>query len=302
MNDLPPQAQDSPDSETSISGSTAPSAAAAFQSMGPSAQVHYPTAEARSVYVYAIGRIEPRFPTLGVEKEFAQATGRALTAGLTDRQAVHAVLSESSNRYLVRRLCWAFTIESQDTYVLVPHDVTDLDMLIDAVRPTPSTDDIDVVIGTLGPPASPDLCNGLVVPLVRFHQIYSFDRESFLDAVPRPDHLDLDDFRAGVDEMFSRIQRLADNAGSSDEHRALNYLALRYPAIYSYATEKFNANSGLSGVEVRRSTLSGIRSIVDVIFTFTDRSTGVPDKSATQVDVTEEFPFLVSGLAPYTQH
>jgi hypothetical protein len=45
-------------------------------------------------YVYALGRIEPRFPTLSIEKEMAQATGRAETAGLTDRQALHGVLSE----------------------------------------------------------------------------------------------------------------------------------------------------------------------------------------------------------------
>jgi hypothetical protein len=31
--------------------------------------------------VYTIGRIGPRFPRLSVEKEFAQATGRAETAG-----------------------------------------------------------------------------------------------------------------------------------------------------------------------------------------------------------------------------
>jgi hypothetical protein len=37
-------------------------------------------------YVYAIGRIEPRFPSLSVEKEFAQATARSETKGLTDRQ------------------------------------------------------------------------------------------------------------------------------------------------------------------------------------------------------------------------
>ena len=55
-----------------------------------------------SSYVYALGRIEPRFPSLAVEKEFAQATGRADTAGLTDRQALHAVLSERQNRYLAR--------------------------------------------------------------------------------------------------------------------------------------------------------------------------------------------------------
>ena len=48
----------------------------------------------RPSYVYAIGRIEPRFPRLSVEKEFAQATGRAETAGLTDRQALQKVLSK----------------------------------------------------------------------------------------------------------------------------------------------------------------------------------------------------------------
>jgi hypothetical protein len=31
-------------------------------------------------YVYALGRIDPRFPRLAVEKEFAHATGRAETA------------------------------------------------------------------------------------------------------------------------------------------------------------------------------------------------------------------------------
>ena len=45
-------------------------------------------------YVYAIGRVEARFPNLAAEKEFAQATGRTETAGKTDQQAFHAVLSE----------------------------------------------------------------------------------------------------------------------------------------------------------------------------------------------------------------
>ena len=40
-----------------------------------------------NAFVYAIGRVEARFPNLSVEKEFAQATGRAETAGKTDQQA-----------------------------------------------------------------------------------------------------------------------------------------------------------------------------------------------------------------------
>src|SRR4051812_33506634 len=42
-------------------------------------------------YVFAIGRVEMRFPSLAVEKEFAQATGRADTAGMTDRATFRAV-------------------------------------------------------------------------------------------------------------------------------------------------------------------------------------------------------------------
>ena len=73
-------------------------------------------------YVYAIGRVEVRFPGLAVEKEFAQATGRAETAGLTDRQALHAVLSQRPNRYLIRQLCYVLTIEGLETYLLRPRD------------------------------------------------------------------------------------------------------------------------------------------------------------------------------------
>jgi hypothetical protein len=38
----------------------------------------HPRGTAASSYVYALGRVTPRFPSLAVEKEFAQATGRAV--------------------------------------------------------------------------------------------------------------------------------------------------------------------------------------------------------------------------------
>src|SRR5258708_8329092 len=75
-------------------------------------------------WVYAIGRIEPRFPRLSVEKEFAQATGRAGTAGLTDRQALQKVLQEPQNRYVVRHLCWGMTTEGLETYIVDALDPT----------------------------------------------------------------------------------------------------------------------------------------------------------------------------------
>ena len=250
-------------------------------------------------YVYAIGRIEPRFPTLSAEKEFAQATGRAETAGLTDRQALHTVLSQRQNRYLVRNLCWVLTVEGLDTYILHPRDPADLDLLVEALRPTPRLTDIDCVVGMRGPIAPPELCNGLMVPIVAFSQIYSFDVDSLIKSIPRPDKVTAKDFDAMAEELFTRIMQMADNAGATDEHRACNYLCVRYPAIYATAADAFGRNCSLTAIEVRPSPLSGVRKIVDVIFSFTNRQTDVTEKLFCRCDVTEEFPFLVTKMSPY---
>ena len=101
-------------------------------------------------YVFAIGRVEMRFPTLAIEKEFAQATGRSDTKGLSDRAAAHAVLSARANRYIARQVCWFFTIEGLETYILVPRDPADYDQLLEAVRAQPSPLDLDVVVGVRG--------------------------------------------------------------------------------------------------------------------------------------------------------
>src|SRR3989441_7095609 len=166
-------------------------------------------------YVYALGRVAPRFPSLAVEKEFAQATGRAETAGLTDRQAFQSMLSQRSNRYLARQLCWVLEIEGLETYLLVPRDPADFDLLVEALRPTPSPIDVDVVIGVRGPIAPPDMCNGLMIPIVAFDQIYSFDRDSLVASIPRPETIPAkqeESFRAAAGELFDRIMQAADNA------------------------------------------------------------------------------------------
>jgi hypothetical protein len=252
-------------------------------------------------YVYAIGRVEPRLPRLAVEKEFAQATGRAETAGLTDRQALHAVLSQRQNRYLVRQVCWVLTIEGLETYILQPHDPADFDVLVEALRPTPSPLDVDVVIGVRGPVAPPELCNGLMVPIVLFDQLYSFEREALVKAIPKPEKITAQRFETAAAELFDRILQMADNAGATDEHRALNYCAVRYPAVYATAADAHGRDYTLTAVEVHPSRLSGVRKVVEVIFSYNHRQTDVTDKFFCRVDVTEEFPFLVTKLSPYVE-
>ena len=250
-------------------------------------------------YVYAIGRIEPRFSNLGAEKEFAQATGRTETSGKTDQQTLHAVLSKRENRYLVRQLCWVLTIQGLDTYLLAPRDSGDIDLLVDAIRPVRSANDIDVVVGLRGPIAPPEMCNGLMVPIVAFDQIYSFDRETLIKSIPRPAKTTAAQFGPAAEELFDRIMHMTDNAGATDDHRALNYLAMRYPAIYTKTAESFAQASSLTQVEVRPSPLSSTRKIVDVVFAYTNRNNDFTEKFFVRCDVTEEFPFLVTKLSPY---
>ncbi len=250
-------------------------------------------------YIYAIGKIEARFPNLAAEKEFAQAARRADTAGKTDRQTFHAVLSKRENRYLVRQLCWVLSIQWLDTYLLLPRDPADIDLLVEAIRPASSPNDIDVVIGTRGPIAPPAMCNGLMLPIVAFDQIYSFDCEALIKAIPKPEKTTAGQFGPAAGELFSRIMQLTDNAGAIEEHRALNYLTTRYPAIYAKAAEEFARGCSLTGVEVRPSPLSGTRNIVDVIFSYTNRNTGYTEKFFVRCDMTGEFPFLVTKMSPY---
>jgi hypothetical protein len=250
-------------------------------------------------YVYAIGQIEVRFPSLDLEKEYAQAGRSVRTARMTDQQAMHAVLTDASNRYLARQMCYVLTIEGIDTYLLYPRDPVDVDLLRGAIRPTPTADDVDVVIGVRGPIAPPEACNGLMVPIVVFDQIYSFDTTALVAAIPRPESMSADDFGPAAQELFRRIVQMADNAGATDEHRALNYLAVRYDTIYAHTTQEFAQDSSLTAVEVRPSRLSGLRNIVDVIFSYTNRTTDVTERFFVRVDVTGEFPFLITPLQAF---
>jgi len=254
-------------------------------------------------YVYALGNVDIRFPSLGVEKEFAQAVGRADTSGLTDQQALASVLSQPQNRYLTRQVCWVMTIEGMETYLLQPREPTDLDMLLESVRGNPSRLDVDVVIGVRGPIAPASACNGLMVPIVAFSQIYSFDRNEFVSAIPRPQSVpakEEEQFRSAAGDLFDRIMKMTDNAGATDEHRALNYLATRYPVIYDRTAERSRADGGysLTAVETMPSRLSGTRKLVNVNFIYTNRQTQVVDRYSVRVDVTEEFPFLSAPLSP----
>jgi hypothetical protein len=248
--------------------------------------------------VYVIGRIEPRFPLLSLEKEARQAIARSGPTKDTDREVMAKLLRDKSNSYIARQLCWVLSVLGVETYILIPRD-GNYQPLIDAYRAEPNPGDLELVIGLRGPVAPPTICNGLQVPMVFFDQIYAFDQESLLKSITVPKDTDAKRFRAAATEMLGRVLYQSDNAGATDCDRAQNYLAVRYDRIYFLAAEQFGHNSSLSSIECRPSPLTGTRRIIDVVFSFTDRASDVVSKFFTRVDVTECFPFLVSPLSPY---
>lgn len=247
-------------------------------------------------FIYVPGNIKINIPSEDVEKEVAQAIGRLDTVGKTDQHTLHSLLSLPENRYLVRELCWVLTIQGLETYLLRPSDPAGFSLLVEATRPTHDPGDIDLVIGIRGPIAPPEMCNGLMIPIVNFDHVFSFPRKALIDAIPKPENISAAKFRAVAEELFDRIMQMTDNAGSTDEHRAANYLAMRCKAIYELTAVKFEQDFSLTGIEVRPSPLSGTRNLVDIIFSFTNRKTDFTEKFFVCVDVTGKFPFMFGKL------
>ncbi|MGX1274807.1 cyanobactin maturation protease PatG family protein [Streptomyces phaeoluteigriseus] len=250
-------------------------------------------------YVYALGQIQVQFPSLGVEKEFAQVVGRAEPPDLTDDEALYRVLSDPDNRYLVRQLCFILSVQGVETYILRPRDSAGYDLLVEAIRPVGSPWDLDVVIGRRGPVAPPELCNGLTVPVVVFEQIYSFDSGELIRAVERPDEIPAKDFETASRKLLDRLLQIGDNSGTTDEHRAINYAAVRNEKIYQQTIREYARGFRLSAVDVYPSRLSGSRKILDIVFSYTSRKTDVTEKSFLRIDVTEMFPFTRTNWSPY---
>ncbi|MES2450060.1 MAG: cupin domain-containing protein [Pseudomonadota bacterium] len=245
-------------------------------------------------YVYAIGRINARFPSIDIEKELAQVVRSADTVNLTDREVLHQVLSQPENAYIAREMCWVFSVGGVETFTVVPKSGIELAELIGSLALGSQPGGTNVLIGSrsaLSLPAS--ACGGLSLPTVLASKIYSFSVDEFVKALP----LDKGQVAAGQD-LLNRITQLIDNVGDLDEHRAVNYLAMRYPAIYSLVIDNYGRDQSLQGVGISPVSTRSQRRLVDVTLRFVSRKTDVRELYAARVDVTGMFPFMVTPLRP----
>lgn len=265
-------------------------------------------------WVYAIGRIIPQFPDLGVEKEFAQLAGGAVaqSGGMLRTDELIRVLSDSDNTYLARQLCWVFFAGNIEAFTLVCQDDAQAQRLVEALPAAEQAEQtVQAIVGTIGFPGAGAPCAGTGLPTVWIDQHLSFTVDDFLASliaddqriVDRPSGGDEDEskrldeqFRAVARDLFARLTRRSDNRGMADEHRALNYLALRYPPLYQVTADAYRENKLLMDAEVRRISSSN-RRLVAVRLVFRGRRTDMVERFQCVVDVTDRFPFLAAPLS-----
>ncbi|MBV9038872.1 MAG: hypothetical protein JO182_30585 [Acidobacteriaceae bacterium] len=243
-------------------------------------------------WVYVIGDVDARFPSLAVEKEVIGAMAQADTAGLSNEAALQRVLDISSNAYLVREMCWVLLVQGVETYVLVPHYSQDYPMLVEAARL-----ELSAVIGTLGPIANPDVCNGLTLPFLIFDVIYSFDRPRFVAEMPVPEGADAERFRATATDIFDQIVQLI-TSGTGME-RALAYLLMKDPRLYYLIADAYNRNAQLSAVELKPAPVMSTHNLVDVIVRTQDRGIGVQSSIYARVALAAKLPYVITYWQPY---
>ena len=265
---------------------------------------------ARPQYIYSIGKIDVRFPSLGIEREFQQRERQILLGkkkGWSNSgERLYEVLS--ANPHIARVVCYVHLVGNIPAYVVAPAGLEVMNSLISAVRGHTEPDLFSVVIGKRGPMATPMTCAGVLAPMMACDQVYTFTIKEFIRGLlERTEHilsarnLEPGSFEAIAEDVFRRIASSLENLGAQDGHRALNYLLVQHPGVFIAVAERANT-AALESIETRVTQGSMSNRVVTVIFSFVDRAIGVTERLFCRVDVTEEWPFFADvshgGAAP----
>lgn len=263
-------------------------------------------------YVYAIGRLDVRFPSLGIEREYQQRE-RALQ-GLPQQRNARILAVLEKNPHLATRVTYVLLVGGMPVYSLTPASGSLKEAFFKALAHAHEMDHFAVVIGRVGGFTNPTATGGLLLSHVSVDQVYAFSASEWTEGLSKVAHpvlqsrkVDDGQFRTVSQNIFRDVTTMPENMGASDGHRALNYLLVQHPGMFLAAAER--GGHVLDRIETRVTQVVSGRRHVAVILTFLDRATGVPERLYTTVDVTEEWPFVAAGdsvaaplgLAPFLE-
>jgi hypothetical protein len=255
-------------------------------------------------FIYSLGKLDIRFPSIGIEREFQQRE-RHLSPEKQEQlinrgERLSTVLL--STPHLSRSVCFVHSIGGIPAYSIVPTSSEILNHLIDALRHVDDHEAWILTIGRAGPMAKPNTCGGLLIQMLGCDAFYCFTLSDFVrelsskvEPALKREKIKEDLFSSIAKELFLRIASSLENMGGLDQHRALNYMLVQHPAPFVEVAKRAGT-AVLDCIETRINITPGTRRIVTIIFTFIDKVTGVPERLFTRIDVTEEWPFVADAL------
>lgn len=268
-----------------------------------------PSALSTEQSLYAIGQLDVRFPTIGVEREFQQRE-RALASddGVSeDNHGARIAHVLRLNPHLWSRVCFIFSVGNTPAYIVSPSSQHTLQALLDAASAKSEPEAFAVLIGRHAGTSAPGQCGGLMAPLAICDQLYASTVPTWVSAlearvkgVLESDANAAKRFGTVARELFLRVVQSTENIGALDSHRALNYVLVQHPGFALGLVQR--PQCILDRIETRAVQGTDLRRVVAVILTLVDRTTGVAERLFCRVDVTEQWPFVVedlgSGIAP----
>jgi hypothetical protein len=180
-----------------------------------------------------------------------------------------------------------------EVFTVAPRDDGDVVRLAEMLSPELPEDVLHIVVGRSAPGQTDTPCAVAGLPVIVADQLLAFTLDEFAAALPVPDGADA----GAIREVFLRLTRRSDNRGTSDEHRALNYLAVRYPDFYRVVLDAHERGLVTAAIDARAVPWAQ-RRVVAVRLAFRNRSE-IAERYQCSVDVSEVFPFIVSPLARY---
>jgi hypothetical protein len=241
-------------------------------------------------WVYVIGDVDPRYPSLSVEKEAIGAMARA-NLNLSNDAALQRVLEAPENAYLVREMCFVLLVQEVETYILVPRSPLDYPKLVEACKT-----ELSAVIGTLGPIADPTACNGLTLPYLIVDMIYNFDKPALIADIPLPQGADQAAFRTAATDILNQVLQLVPTGRGME--RAIAFELLRDPQFFQNIWSGFNRGAQLTSIETKPAPVNGTQNLVDVYVNMTDRATGVQSCIFLRMDLSSKLPFVRNYWQP----
>ncbi|MCG7488385.1 hypothetical protein MHN79_02680 [Vibrio sp. Of14-4] len=285
------------------------------------------------IAIYVAGKLRVEFANKGLEKE-CEAAAQELSAITNQSISPHdygtifgyeagkesddsAYLSRKTRpyRYLAENAKWILSVDEQDTYVIEPHSVVELNEFIHFLKQNESqsnSHNLCVIIGEQFGYTESGNEEASVLPKVHCKHMFSFNADN--EAVEKKlTGAGINTTSRAINDLL-RLLNVKQNRGNTESERAKNFLAFRYPDIYAIRNSEVIEKSSehttagqtehefLRRIDTRIAQSAPEHTLVDVIFHYQRSVSGRQFSYYATVDVSQLFPYLHSPLSDYIPH